>query len=85
MPLAADKVMHRIRETRGGDKLYDPSFLTRGRGKGPYADAIAMIFDTTIKRLGINRRDEAGGDERAGELPTTFVRPPPRIGQLSLF
>lgn len=85
MPLAADKVMHRIRETRGGDKLYDPSFLTRGRGQGPYADAIAVIFDTTIKRLGINRRDEAGGDERAGELPTTFVRPPPRTGQLSLF
>ena len=83
MPLAADKVMHRIRETRGGDKLYDPSFLTRGRGHGPYADTIAMMFDTTIKRLGLNRRDE--NFERGDDQPTTFQRPAPRTGQLSLF
>jgi DNA repair photolyase len=83
MPLAADKVLHRIRETRGGEKLYDSSFHTRGRGQGPYADTIAMMFDTTIKRLGMNRRDEEA--ERADELPTTFQRPAPKTGQLSLF
>ena len=35
LPLAADKILHRIRETRGGDKLYDSAFHTRGRGEGP--------------------------------------------------
>ena len=83
MPLAADKVLHRIRGTRGGDKLYDASFHTRGRGQGPYADTIAMMFDTTIKRLGLNLRDEVA--ERADDAPTTFQRPAPRTGQLSLF
>lgn len=80
MPLAADKVLHRIRETRGGEKLYDARFGTRGRGEGPYADTIAMMFDATCTRLGLNRRDEAEYDDRV-----TFRRPPPRTGQLSLF
>ena len=83
MPLAADKVLHRIRSTRGGEKLYDSAFHTRGRGQGAYADTIAMMFDTTIKRLGLNRRDEEA--ERADDAPTTFQRPAPRTGQLSLF
>jgi DNA repair photolyase len=83
MPLAADKVLHRIRDTRGGTKLYDSSFGTRGRGEGAYADTIAMMFDTTVKRLGLNQRDEEA--ERADEAPTTFQRPTPRTGQLSLF
>jgi DNA repair photolyase len=84
MPLAADKVLHRIRDTRGGDKLYDAKFHTRGRGEGPYADTIAMMFDTTVRRLGLNmshnREDNIEDDE-----PTTFARPAPRTGQLSLF
>lgn len=83
MPLAAEKVLHRIRSTRGGEKLYDSSFHARGRGEGPYADTIARMFDTTIKRLGLNRRDEEW--ERGDQTPTTFVRPAPRTGQLSLF
>ena len=83
MPLAADKVLHRIRGTRGGEKLYDSAFHTRGRGQGAYADTIGMMFDTTIKRLGLNRRDEEA--ERADDAPTTFQRPAPRTGQLSLF
>jgi DNA repair photolyase len=83
MPLSAEKVLHRIRETRGGEKLYDSAFHTRGRGQGPYADTIAMMFDTTIQRLGLNRRNEEA--ERADELPTTFRRPEPKTGQLSLF
>ena len=83
MPLAADKVLHRIRSTRGGEKLYDSRFGTRGRGEGPYADTIATMFDTTILRLGLNRRGELDDDENAG--PTTFCRPAPRTAQLSLF
>ena len=80
MPLAADKILHRIRETRGGDKLYDARFGTRGRGEGPYAEILATMFDATCKRLGFDRRDEAVYDDRV-----TFRRPPPRTAQLSLF
>ena len=76
LPLAADKILHRIRETRGGDKLYDPRFGVRGRGEGPYAQAIAAMFDTTVARLGLNRRDDGF------EMPSRFRRPK---GQLDLF
>jgi DNA repair photolyase len=78
LPLAADKILHRIRETRGGDKLYDPRFLVRGRGEGVYAEAIAGVFAATVRRLGLGNRD----DER--ELPSRFRRPA-KGGQLSLF
>ncbi|HTR56191.1 MAG TPA: PA0069 family radical SAM protein [Kofleriaceae bacterium] len=78
LPLAADKILHRIRETRGGDKLYDSRFLVRGRGEGVYAQTIATIFDTTVQRLGLNDRDA----ER--DVPSKFRRPP-KGGQLSLF
>ena len=52
LPLQADRVMHRIRETRGG-KLYDPRFRVRGRGEGPYSDSIQTLFRTTARRLGL--------------------------------
>jgi len=58
LPLAADKILHRVRETRGGDKLYDPRFHVRGRGEGVYAQTIAALFDTTVRRLGWNDRDD---------------------------
>ncbi len=78
LPLAADKILHRIRNTRGGDKLTDPRFHSRFRGEGPYADMLATMFDTTVARLGLNRRDD--GDDR----PTTFRRPPKVGAQLTL-
>ncbi|HVV81841.1 MAG TPA: PA0069 family radical SAM protein [Kofleriaceae bacterium] len=80
MPLAADKVLHRIRETRGGEKLYDARFHSRGRGEGPYAATLAAMFDATCKRLGFDERDDREYDDRV-----TFRRPPPRTSQLSLF
>ena len=79
LPLAADKIMHRIRETRGGDKLYDPRFGVRGRGTGAYAETIAALFDATVARLGLGDRDDA----RAVDQPSRFRRP--QRGQLSLF
>jgi DNA repair photolyase len=54
LPLVADRVLHRIRETRGG-QLYDPRFGVRGRGEGIYADAIERLFDATATRLGFER------------------------------
>ena len=78
LPLAADKVLHRVRETRGGEKLYDPRFHVRGRGEGVYAQTIAAMFDTAVKRLGLDERN----DQR--DFETRFRRPP-KGGQLSLF
>jgi DNA repair photolyase len=52
MPLAVDRILHRIRETRGGT-LYDSRFGVRGRGEGPYAVAIRALFETTARRLGL--------------------------------
>ncbi len=82
LPLAADNILHRVRETRGGEKLYDSSFHTRGRGVGPYAQMIKAMFDTTVARLGLNQRPQ---DRAIDERPTSFVRPPKRTNQLTLF
>lgn len=79
LPLAGDKILHRIRETRGG-KLYDATFFKRGRGEGPYAEMIKSMFETTVARLGMNQRDDAFDDGT-----TTFRRPPRQTNQLSLF
>ena len=75
LPLRAERVLNRIRETRGG-ALYDARFAVRGRGQGPYADAIAALFAQTTERLGMNA--ENWGSDHA----TPFRRP---RGQLPLF
>lgn len=86
LPLAADKILHRIRETRGGEKLYDARFHIRGRGEGPYAQMLATMFDTTTARLGMNQRWRIlNGDEPIEDEPTTFRRPPKAGQQLTLF
>jgi DNA repair photolyase len=76
LPLRADRVLRRIRETRGG-KMYDARFGVRGRGEGVYADAIASLFEQTAQRLGFQTR----GFAEEGAAPT-FRRP---RGQLALF
>lgn len=77
LPLRAEKILHRVRETRNG-KLYDARFGIRGRGEGQYAEAIAQVFEVTTKRLGFNREDE-------WRRADTFRRPPRQAPQLSLF
>ena len=52
LPLQAERVLHRIRETRGGE-LYDSRFGVRGRGEGTYALAIKTLFAATAARLGL--------------------------------
>jgi DNA repair photolyase len=79
LPLRADRVLRRIRETRGG-KLYDPRFGTRGTGEGPYAEAIATLFDQTAQQLGYTSREDARSQQPP--QPSPFRRPK---GQLGLF
>ncbi len=76
LPLRAEKILHRLRETRGG-RLYDSRYHVRGRGEGPYADAIADAFDATARRLGFA---EGAREPR----PATFRRPERLRAQLSL-
>lgn len=75
LPDAADRILHLVRETRGG-ALYDPRFGARGRGEGAYARLIGQLFRVTAARLGLDAPSPAEG-------PSTFR--PPRHGQLGLF
>ena len=78
LPLRAEKVLHRIRETRGG-KLYDSRFgPSRSAGEGQYADAIAALFARPARKVGLEPRwpDDA--------RPDTFRRPDRPGDQLSL-
>jgi DNA repair photolyase len=77
LPQRADKILHRVRETRAG-KLYDSRWGVRGTGEGPYAEMIARTFEVTVKRLGLVDRFEP-------DPPSTFRRPPKVTPQLSLF
>jgi hypothetical protein len=56
-----------VREARGG-KLYDSRFGIRGRGQGNYAEAARALFDTTVRRLGMN-------EDCHGRANETFQRP----------
>jgi DNA repair photolyase len=78
LPLRADRVLRRIRETRGG-KLYDSRFEVRGKGEGHYAEAIATLFRQTAQRLGF---DTDHLDSEEGRAASTFTRP---RAQLRLF
>jgi DNA repair photolyase len=86
LPLRAERVLRRVRETRGG-KMYDSRFGTRGTGEGPYAESIAQLFTRTARKLGLAIRDE--GEGSWGDDPvSTFERPnagAKKKSQLTLF
>jgi DNA repair photolyase len=68
VPERKEKVLHRIREVRGG-ALNDPKFGSRMSGRGVYADQIHALF-----RLGCRK---ARLSQEPPELSTTaFHRPP---------
>ena len=74
-PDRKEKVLSRIRETRGG-RLNDPRFGSRMRGEGIFAEQIAGIFRVSAARHGLAKRSL--------ELSTeSFRRPGPR--QMTLF
>ncbi|MET0403562.1 MAG: radical SAM protein, partial [Cystobacter sp.] len=81
LPLRAERVLHRIRETRGGE-LNDPRFRVRMRGEGLYADTLHRLFDTTARRLGLRASMAMQED---GEKESPFRRPMKSGTQLSFF
>lgn len=54
-PERKDKILSRVRSIRGG-KLNDPSFTTRMRGEGVFAEQMAKLFHLAQRRSGIHRR-----------------------------
>lgn len=78
-PLAAEKILRRTREMRGG-KLYDSRFGARMSGEGEFYQTVERLFQQTCDRLGLNRYD---GHRK--EHPNTFRRPTDKNGQLRLF
>jgi DNA repair photolyase len=71
-PERRERVLARIRETRGG-RISDARFFHRQRGQGEYAEQIAALFDVTARKLGLDRR--------LPPLETAAFRRPPRAGE----
>ena len=55
-PDRKQKVLNRIRDIRGGEKLNDPKWTTRLRGKGIFATQISAMFDIGCRRAGLGDR-----------------------------
>jgi len=76
-PDRREKVLHRIREIRGG-KLNDPGFGSRMRGEGEYADQLRALYHAAVRKAGLDGEHPA--------LSTAhFRRPHDRRGQMALF
>ncbi len=78
-PLAAEKVLRRTREMRGG-KLYDSRFGARMSGEGEFYQTVERLFQQTCDRLGLNRYD---GHRPLN--PEHLPSPNGQNGQLRLF
>jgi DNA repair photolyase len=78
-PQRAEKILHRIRDTRGGG-LYDPRWGLRQKGEGVYAETVRALFEGAARRLGLLR--DAGPDD--GDAPSPFRRPARTGDQLDL-
>ena len=82
LPLRAERVLRRVRETRGG-KMYESKFGVRGTGEGPYAESIAALFEQATRKLGL----QTGEDTWSLPAQPTFERPTSKKtgAQLGLF
>lgn len=78
-PLAAEKVLRRTREMRGG-KLNESRFGARMSGGGECYRVVEQLFRKTCQRLGLR-----GGEGHLPERPSTFRRPTDAGRQLRLF
>ncbi|MGH7819664.1 MAG: PA0069 family radical SAM protein, partial [Candidatus Binatia bacterium] len=66
-PERKEKILNRIRDIRGG-RLNDPSFGSRMRGEGAFAEEIHALFAVACRRAGI-------GAERVTLSAAAFRRP----------
>jgi DNA repair photolyase len=71
-PDRADRAIHLVQSMHGG-RDYVAEFGVRQRGRGPYAEQIALRFRLAAKRLGLNARRYA--------LRTDLFTPPVLQGQ----
>ncbi|MFT4102983.1 MAG: PA0069 family radical SAM protein [Burkholderiaceae bacterium] len=71
------RVLSRIKELRDRDRLNESEFFTRMRGKGPWAELIAMRIGLASRKFGLTR-------DRL-DLRTDLFAPPRLDGQLDLF
>ena len=55
-PDRKEKVLGRIRQLRGGERLNDPRFKSRMRGEGIFAEQIRDLFTIGCKRAGMGER-----------------------------
>ncbi|AKF03907.1 PA0069 family radical SAM protein [Sandaracinus amylolyticus] len=79
LPMRHAKVMNAIREMRGG-RMYESDFGLRQVGRGERWRMIEQLFETHLRRLGLDRRSTAMDTDE--DPPTTFERPKK---QLTLF
>ena len=75
-PDRKSKVLRLIRSTRGG-KLYESTWGTRMRGRGPYADFLKQRFEIAVRRLDLATKAAPLAKDR-------FIIPPQRGDQLGL-
>jgi DNA repair photolyase len=75
-PDRKDKVLNRIRDMRGG-KLNDPSFGSRMRGDGVFAEQIGQMFSVACRKAGLPKR-------KFELSAAAFRRPPGRQMELGL-
>ncbi len=74
-PARARRILARIREVRGG-RMNDPSFGSRMRGEGGYAEQIRALYQLACRRHGLDRRPT---------LSSAAFRVPGRVEQPGLF
>ena len=68
LPRHADRVLSRLRETRGG-KLTDNEFGARMRGEGVYWNAISDLFHVTRRRVGLDSLGDTCSNDKNYDLP----------------
>jgi len=71
-PLQKEKVLHRVREIRGG-AMNDPNFSSRMQGEGAYAEHLRKMFDVASRKFGLDR-------PRPGLSAAAFRRPGEQMG-----
>jgi DNA repair photolyase len=86
LPDKADRVLSHVRQSHASGKLYDSTFGVRGRGSGPYAEAIGLLFEATSRRLGFEAPERCKEGAPGMVMgPNEALVPPAGPKQLTLF